>query len=83
MSHFIPEPRNILEVIRLSAYVKNAWLKATLKDIKNVIINQTLLIDDIDKGYPVTPWMVVHRSNIKYDGSLDKLKLKVVVKGDS
>ena len=82
MSHFIPEPRNILEVIRLSAYVKNAWLKATMKYIKNIINNLNFLMDDPEKGYPVTPCMDVFKSKIQYDGSLDKLKFRIVVRGD-
>ena len=34
VSHFIPEPRNFVEVTRLPEDVKNYWLKATLKYIK-------------------------------------------------
>ena len=41
VSHFIPEPRNFAEVTKLSENVKKPWLKATLKDIKNLINNQT------------------------------------------
>ena len=40
-SHFIPEPRNFAEVKKLSDNTKKPWLKATLKDIENIINNQT------------------------------------------
>ena len=33
-SHYIPEPSNFAEVTILPTYIKNAWLKATLKEIK-------------------------------------------------
>ena len=33
VSHFIPEPGYFSEVTRLPEYVKNDWLKTTLKDI--------------------------------------------------
>ena len=39
-------------------------------------------MDDPDKGYPVTSCMDVHRGKIKYDGSLDKLKFRIVVRWD-
>ena len=35
---------------------------------------------DIDKGEPVTPWMDVYKAKIQCDGSLDKLKLRVLIK---
>ena len=46
VSHFIPEPRNFAEVTKLSKNIKISWLKATLKEINNLINNQTFLIDD-------------------------------------
>ena len=33
-------------------------------------------------GEPVTPCMDVYKSKIQYDGSLDKLKLRIVLRGD-
>ena len=39
-------------------------------------------MDDPSKGYTVTPCVDVYKANIHYDGILDKLKLKFVVRGD-
>ena len=44
--HFIPEPRNFSEVTKLAENIWKPWLKATLKEIKNLINNQTFLIED-------------------------------------
>ena len=33
-------------------------------------------------GEPVTPCMDIYKAKIQYDGSLDKLKLRIVVRGD-
>ena len=52
------------------------------KGDKNLINNQTLLIEDPKDGEPVTPCMDVYKAKIQYDGSLDKLKLRIVVRGD-
>ena len=82
VSHFIPEPRNFAEVTKLSENIRKPWLKATLKEIKNLMNNQTLLIEDQNEGEPVTPCMDVYKAKIYYDGSLDKLKLRMVVRGD-
>ena len=82
VSHFIPEPRNFAEVKKLSENIIKPWLKATLKEINNLINNQTFLIEDQNEGEPVTPCMDVYKAKIQSDGSLDKLKLRVVLRRD-
>ena len=58
VSHYIPEPRNFTEVTKFSDNMEKPWLKATLKDIKNLINNQDYIVEDLDKGGPVThAWM--------------------------
>ena len=81
VSHFIPEPRNFAEVTKLSYDIKKPWLKATQKEIKNLIKNQTFLVE-YKKGEPVTPFMDVYKAKIQSDGSFDKLKFRIVIRGD-
>ena len=57
-------------------------LKATLKNIRNFINNQTSLVEDQEKDEPMTPCMDVYKSKIQSYGSLDKLKLIILVRGD-
>ena len=59
MSRIISEPKNFSEVTILTEDIKNSWFKETLKDIKNIINNKTFLMDDPEKGDPVTPCMDV------------------------
>ena len=80
--HFIPEPRNFAEVTKLPENIKKPWLKATLKEIKNIINNQTLLIEYQNEGEPVIPFMDVYKAKIQSDVSLDKINLRIVVRGD-
>ena len=40
------------------------------------------MIEYQNEGEPVTPRMDVYKDKIQYDGSLDKLKLRIVVRGD-
>ena len=82
VSHFILEPRNFYEVTKLSENIKKPWLKETIKEIKNLINNQTFLIEDQNESEPVTPCMDVYKAKIQYDGIIDKLKLRILVRGD-
>ena len=82
VSHFIQQLRKFAEVKKLSESIRKPCLKANLKDIKNVINNQTLLIEYQNKSEPVTPCMDVYKVRIQSDGSLDKVKLRIVVTGD-
>ena len=82
VSHFIPELRNFAEVTKLADNIRKPWLKTTLKEIKNLINNQTFMIEDPKNGEPVTPCMDVYKAKIQSDGSPDKLKLRIVVRGD-
>ena len=81
-SHLISEPRNFSEVTKLLDDINKYWIKATKKEIKNLIINQTFLVKNPEKGEPVTPCMGVNKSKIQSDGSIDILKLRIVVRGD-
>ena len=82
VSHFSPEPRNFAELTKLSENIRKPWLKATLKEIKNQINNQNFLIEDQKEGEPVTQCMYVYKAKIQSDGSIDKLRLIIVVRGD-
>ena len=82
VSHFIPEPRNFAEVTKWSENIKKHCLKATLKDINNLINNQNFLIEDQNEGEPVTPCMDVYKAKIQYDGIFYKLRLRILVRGD-
>ena len=66
----------------MSDDIKKNWLKATQKDIKNLINNQTFLVEDSKKGEPVTSCIDVYKAKNQSGGSLGKLKLRFVVRGD-
>ena len=66
----------------MSYEINKPWLKATIKDIKNLINSQTFLVEDPKKGEPVTQCMDVYKAKTRSDRSLDNLKLIIVVRGD-
>ena len=82
VSYFVPEPRNFSEVTILSKYIKKPWLKATLKEIENLINNYTFLVQEKEKGEPMSPCIYVYKVKLQYDGSLDRLALIIVVRGN-
>ena len=82
VSHFILESRNFSEVENLPDDIKKSCLNSTQKDIKTLINNHTFLVEDPKKGEPVTTCMGVDKAKIQSNGSLDKLKLRIVVRGD-
>ena len=51
--------------------MRKPWLKVTLKEINNLINNQTFLREDQNEGETVTPCMDVYKANIQSDGSHD------------
>ena len=82
VSHSIPETRNFAEMKKLSDEIKKPWIKATLKEINNLISNKTFIFEYPEKDESVTTCMDVYKDKIKSDGGLDKLKLRILVRGD-
>ena len=82
VSYFIQKPRNVAEVTKLSDNIKKNWLESTQKYIKTLINNHTFLVQDPEKGEPVNPCMDIYKDRIQYDGSIDKLNLGIMVRGN-
>ena len=81
VSFFIPEPRNFAELTILPDNIQETLQKSNKKEIKNIINNQTFLVQYPEKGDTVTPCMDVYNAKILSDGSLDNLKFRIVVRG--
>ena len=82
VSYFITEPRKFSKVEKISDDIKKPWLKATQKEINNIINNHTFLVQEPEKGEPMTPCMYVYKAKIQSDGILDHIKLRILVRGD-
>ncbi|MGH7973945.1 MAG: reverse transcriptase domain-containing protein [bacterium] len=82
-SPFSPPPSNMAAMLRLSNdTTKQAWLRASRKEIKNLVDNGTFLLQDPKADEKVTPCMDTYRAKLKSDGTLDKQKVRIVVRGD-
>ena len=73
VSYLIPESGNFAVVTKLSEDIKKPWLKSNQREIKNLINNQTFLVEDPKKDEPLTPCMDVYKAKIQSDRSLDRM----------
>ena len=81
VSYFIPDPRNFSEVTRFPDDINKPWIKATLEEIKNIINDKTFIVKEPETSEPVTLCMDVYKAKIQSYGTLNKLKLIIVVRG--
>jgi len=82
-SKFYPPPSSIRQVMTLrDPELKEAWLKAYKKEIKVLIDSGTFLIERPQPSEIIVPTMETNKVKLKSDGSLDKLKCRIVVCGD-
>jgi hypothetical protein len=78
-----PAPKTLREILKMPiGPVKTAWLQSVRKEFKTLIDNITFVLDSPGKGETVTPIMETFRVKILSDGTLDKLKTRIVVRGD-
>jgi len=82
-SKFYPPPSSIRQVMTLrDPELKEVWLKAYKKEIKVLIDSGTFLIERPQPSEIIVPTMETNKVKLKSDGSLDKLKCRIVVCGD-
>ncbi len=63
--------------------LRKHWMKAHYKEVKVLIDSHTFILGDTPgPDEPVTPTMETNRVKLGSDGKLDKLKVRVVVRGD-
>ena len=82
VSYFISEPRNFAEVTKFSNYKNKPSPKTTMKEIRTLINNRNFLVEYPEKFEPVTPCMDVYKAKTQYDGILETIKLRIVLRGD-
>jgi hypothetical protein len=79
---FLPEPKNIKAFRKLPLHIQQRWLKAFKKEIISIIDNDTFKEGTIQEGETPIPTMVVFKAKITSRGHLDKLKVRIVARGD-
>jgi hypothetical protein len=78
-----PAPSTIRDVVKMpEGVVKQEWLKSVKKELKTLVDSNTFQEDTLHEGEVSTSVMEIFKVKIKSDGSLDKLKTRLVVRGD-
>ena len=80
---FLQLPRDIGDVESMPTAVANGWSKSFVKEVSGILIQrQACKIEDPGPDDSVIPVMAVFRTKLDKDGLLDKLKTRVVFRGD-
>jgi hypothetical protein len=78
-----PAPKTLREILKMpNGPIKTAWLKSVKSEFKTLVNNNTFVLDTPKKGETVTPIMETFKVKILSDDCLDKLKTRIVVRGD-
>jgi len=78
-----PAPKTIRDIVKMPpGTVREEWLKSVRKELKTLVDSGTFQEDTLREGETSTPVMETFKVKVKSDGSLDKLKTRLVVRGD-
>lgn len=75
------EPSNFQEAIR--GEDREHWLLAMERELKSLAKNNTWVLENLPKGKKAIPCKWVYKIKINPDGSVDKYKARLVIKGYS
>ncbi len=79
----VAPPMGIRSVLKmLDKKAREGRIRTYHKEIKTIIDAKTFALDKPMDGESVIPTMKTNKVKIKIDGSLDKLKYRIVVRGD-
>ena len=82
-SDFLPEPRSLNQVMKLTGSVRDKWGTAINKEITGLFDNETFGLDK--KPLPndkVIPTKLTLKEKLNSYGGLDKLKARICFRGD-
>ena len=82
-SPFSPVIRSVTETGRLPLPIAKAWIKSFVKEVSGILVaRQACRIEDPGPNDEVVPVMEVYRCKLDQNGMVDKLKCRIVFRGD-
>jgi hypothetical protein len=80
----IPEPINENAVIRMNNNaIKQIWIQKSIIEMDSLLREKTFSLDFMpEENEKVTPTKFTYKAKLKSDGSLEKCKARLVVRGD-
>jgi Reverse transcriptase (RNA-dependent DNA polymerase) len=81
-SNYIPEPKRIKDLAHLNKHTQKAWTKAIVKEFQGLLSQNTFLPAKPREGEKINQVMEVFKTKLDKDGLVDKLKARIVFRGD-
>ena len=82
-SIFEPAPSSIRQVLEIAdPAIRAAWIRAYRKEFFTLLKSNTFIIDVLLSSDKCIPILDLNKVKILSDGTLDKLKNRIVVRGD-
>jgi Reverse transcriptase (RNA-dependent DNA polymerase) len=80
---FLPEPQTLKGVLRLPPRIREPWLKAYRNELVNMIVTKRTFSHPKNyRGEKCLPIRVVHKTKLRSDGKVDKVKVRAAIHGD-
>jgi hypothetical protein len=80
---YLPEPQSLKAVLKLDDDIRSAWLHAIRMEIKNLIDHGTFILGQTpSQADPIIPVKLVLKAKQTATGKLEKLKARLVARGD-
>ena len=84
-SDCFPEPMSLKQILRMEEPLRSKWIESTIAELKVIIENNTFDTEDVPLPLPgeqILPIKTCYKAKLNADGSLNKLKSRIVVRGD-
>ena len=83
-SLFLPEPCTANELFYLPPRIQKYWIKSLYKELKGLIVDEEAFDKNVTAppGVQVLPVKDVYKCKIQSDGTIDKLKVRIAIRGD-
>ena len=82
-SDCFPEPIAIKQIQRMKEPIRTKWMESIAAELKVIIDNNTFSTDEMPlPGEQILPIKTCFKTKLNGDGSLNKLKTRIVVRGD-
>jgi hypothetical protein len=81
-SSLLLAPENWKQVLKLPPHIKRLWILSFVKELKELIKKDTVVHDTPNDDDPIIPVTAKHRVKLNSDGSVEKLKTRIALRGD-
>ena len=79
---FLPEPRSIYQIAKMPMRYSKPWRNAFVKEFTGLRRMNTYKVGNPNPNDPITPVMDLYKCKLDKDGMIDKLKCRMVFRGD-